>query len=528
MSAPLPFDQYQSMLKEMREMKPEDRELEQDMDGAIQAQAKQSFLHFNSYTWQESDEYVVGRHTREIADALDQAITDYEKGKSTYLIITLPFRHGKSQLISRAFPPYVFGRLQEYEPEIILGTYGQGLSNDMSRDAQNILKSEEYKELYPTVKVDPRKGGVEEWRVEGSRSKLKATGLSGGFIGKGAHVMIVDDYLSGREHAESETRRDTAWTGFTDLTTRLAPVHIVIILATRWHVDDVIGRIQNRNNPIHEDYKPDFPKYNVMHYRAKEDDGTYLFPERYPPQWYATQFGTLSAYRVASELQGEPELPGGNMIKIDNVHYDAEMPDDLLYVRAWDLASSESERAKEDPDYTFGVCVAVEIKIARDLNGKTIQDDTGEPCKFYKVYIEDGRFCKEESTKRNKMIRSAALEDGPSVWQGTESVAGYKDTYTTLRDILDGIRVVRKITLKGDKVTRSAFLEPVFEAGNVFVNGNRNDPWVDLMMKHISQFPNGAHDDGLDALVNAVNLAITRWKEGGALQVDDWARNAVG
>jgi len=522
-----PFDKYQNALKNLREMDPRTRKHHLIEEGCLQASARSSFLHFNAFTWQESDKYVTGRHTVEVAAALDKAVNNFKQGKSTYLVVTLPFRHGKSQLISRAFPPYVLGRLQEEEPEIILGTYGQDLSNDMSRDAQNIIRSPEYKELYPSVNIDPRKGGVEEWRVENSRAKLKATGLGGGFIGKGAHVLIVDDYLSGREHAESEKRRNTAWAGYTDLITRLAPVHIVIILATRWHVDDVIGRIKNKNDKRHEDYEPAYPKYEIMHYRAREEDGTYLFPERYSKSWYGVQFGSLTPYRVAAELQGEPEIPGGKRIKTGSVHFNAVMPDDLLYVRSWDLASSDAEREGDDPDYTFGICVAVRVKRAMDLQGKTIRDSTGDPVEFYDIYIEDGKFCRAEAPRRDKMIRSAALEDGPEVWQGIESVAGYKDKYTTLKAILKGIRIVRKITLKGDKAARAAVLEPPFEAGNVYVDGNMSDPWVNLLFKHLNQFPSGTHDDGVDALVNAFELALTRWEEGGALAPDNYARNAV-
>ena len=507
------FDEYQSELKRIRELDPAARKAEEPYEACLRSMAGNSFLHYNAYTWDQPDPYVVGRHTREIAAACDKAINNFKMGKSTYLVVTVPFRHGKSELISRAFPGYVLGKLRELEPELILATHGQDLSNEMSRDAQDKVVSDEYQHIFPGVKIDPRKSGVEDWRIKGSRAKLKATGLGGSFIGRGAHVLIIDDYLKNRKQADEPLHRDTSWSGFIDLTTRLAPVHIVIILATRWHVDDVIGRIQAKNDKEHEDYKAEFPKYEIMHYRAREDDGTYLFTERYPVDWYNVHFGTLPPYRIASELQGEPVREGGNMFQVDNIIFDAEMPDDLQYVRAWDPASSEEERMSEDPDYTFGICGAVRATVLRDLRGQTIPGDDGKPCTMYEIFIEDGRFCKEEAPARDAMIRQVALEDGPEVWQGTESVAGYKDKFTTLKAALKGIRVVRKITLKGDKVQRASAIEPIFDSSHVYVSGNMSQPWVALLVKQLTEFPGGKHDDGVDALVNMFNLALIRMAE---------------
>jgi len=361
---------------------------------------------------------------------------------------------------------------------------------------------------------------------------LMYVGADGGATGNGAALLVIDDFFKNRKEAESETVRESRWESFkNDFFTRLGPVHIVIVLNTRWHVDDISGRIEDHNDPGHEDYDPHFPKFEQVVFPAMDDEGNFLFPERFPDEWYLAQFailGGVNSYNANCLLQGSPRIRGGNMIKTEHVKFNAEMPDDILYSRAWDLASSEEERDSDDPDYTFGLCCGIRVKKVRDLQGKTIKDDSGEPVLIIKVYVEDGRYCKEEATKRDKIIRGAALEDGPAVWQGTESVAGYKDKYTTMRDILKGIRVVRKIVPRGDKVTRAAILEPIFDAGNIFISGHPStDKWVALMMKHIEEFPKGKHDDGLDALVNAVELALTRWKESGGLVADDFSQNAV-
>jgi len=530
MSAPLPFQDYQATLKKLREMQPAQLEKHKDMACALQANATDSMLHFMEYCWiRSSSPLVVGRHTREICSILDQALEDFRNGISTYISIAVPYRHGKSDASSRYLPAKFVGEFPD-EP-VIVGSYAASLSQKFSKATKRIMNSPAYQELYNT-RLDPKTDNAQVRAIENHSGEMIYVGADGGATGNGAALLVIDDFFKNRKEAESETIRDARWESFqNDFFSRLGPVHIVIVLNTRWHVDDISGRIINCGDPNHESYDPDFPKFKQVVFPAMDDDGNYLFPERYSEHWYRTQFamlGGVNSYAANCLLQGDPSLRGGGILKTEHLHYNAEMPEDLLYSRGWDMASTEDERDSEDPDYTFGLCVAVRVTTLRDLDGRTIMGDDGEPCRKYEIYIEDGRYCREEATKRDKMIRSAALEDGAAVWQGTESVAGYKDAYVTLRDVLHGVRVVRKITVKGDKVTRaSRVLEAALEAGNVYISGSQTDKWVVLLVKHLREFPKGRHDDGVDALVNAVELAITRWKEGGALQVDDWAECAV-
>jgi predicted phage terminase large subunit-like protein len=523
------FDKYQNALKNIREMDPRTRKHNLLEEANLQASAKGSLLHFMEYCWQQpSSPLVVGKHTLEISRILDRAVENFRKGISSYISIAVPYRHGKSDCSSRFLPARFVGEFPD-EP-VIVGSYASSLSEKFSRATKKIMDSPQYKELYE-ARLDKKSDSAKVRAIADHNGEMIYVGADGGATGNGAALLVIDDFFKNRKEAESETIRESRWESFqNDFFTRLGPVHIVIVLNTRWHVDDISGRIINRNDKRHEDYNPHFPQFEQVVFPAMDEDGNYLFPERYSDHWYGVQFAMLGgegSYAANCLLQGEPQVRGGNMIKTEGVHFNAEMPDDLLYVRAWDLASTEEERDSKDPDYTFGICVAVRVNKAVDLQGKTIRDSDGAPVYFYYIYIEDGRFCRAEAPKRDKMIRSTALEDGPEVWQGIESVAGYKDKYTTLKKLLKGIRTVRKITLKGDKVTRAAFLEPIFEAGNVYVNGDMSMPWVNLLFKHLNQFPSGSHDDGVDSLVNAVELAITRWEEGGALSPDNYARNAV-
>ncbi|UDQ98950.1 phage terminase large subunit [Lentisphaerota bacterium WC36G] len=448
--------------------------------------AKWNFLEFIKTVRSSSQEYIVGKHTREITARLDKALDDYRHGISTYLIVTLPFRHGKSEIVSRHLPPYFLGHFPQ--DEIILGTYNQSLSNQMSKSARSVIKSKEYLEIFG-YKLSKEASSVEYWELD-TGGKFQAATINSGATGKGAHVLVIDDYLKGRASAESKTIRDTQWDGFAgDLMTRLAPVHIVIILATRWHADDIIGRIQKRNNPNSDVYDPDFPKFETYKYPARDEKGNYLFTERFPKSWYLSQFATLGSYQAAALLQCDPVIKGGNLLKTNGIQFidEADLPKNIRYFRFWDLASTEKERNSDDPDWTSGALVG--IKVVKGM---------------MQIFIKNVAMCQEESPKRNRLILNTTKNDTHKVQIGVESVAGYKDTYTTLKDLLKGKRIVKKITVSGDKVTRASILEAPLEAGNVFMARGH---WNAAVIDQLQQFPAGDHDDHVDSISGAVHMA---------------------
>jgi len=472
--------------------------------------ARRCHLDFMKYTWRTpASPLIEGRHTREVAERLDRAEADLARSKSSYLIVTLPPRHGKSDLVSRYWPPKVLGRNPDLE--IILTTYGAVLSEEMSRDARGVLSSAEFRELFPDVRLDPEKSAVGFWAIDGRRGKLRAAGLDGGITGKGADVLIVDDYQKNRKEAESPTIRQGNWDSFTnDLMTRLAPAHIVVILATRWHVNDLIGRILEMMKT-----NPEFPHFEVMHFPARTEttrpDGTrqtrWLFPERFSEEYYLRTFATLGAYAAAALMQGEPTLRGGNMLKVENIQIVDEMPAGLLWVRMWDLASTEKERDLDDPDWTVGAKIAAKV-----VNGAEW------------LFIDDMRWCQAEALTRNKLIRDTALADGPGVWQAIEDVGGYKDCVTTMKNILKGKSIVHEVTNRPDKVVCAGEVEPIYSEGHVVM---RRGWWNQEAIQEMADFPNGVHDDKVDAVTKGWPLALERWNKAGKFGAPAMRRGMV-
>lgn len=105
--------------------------------------------------------------------------------------------------------------------------------------------------------------------------------------------------------------------------------------------------------------------------------------------------------------------------------------------------------------------------------------------------------------KRNLLIENTAQNDGSSIRIGIESVAGYKDAYTTIKDIRKGSHSVQKVNVSTDKVIRAGEMEPVFEAGNVHF---RKTWWNQPVLEQLAQFPAGTHDDFVDSITGAASF----------------------
>lgn len=434
-----------------------------------------TMLGFLEYIWWMPTPLLIGRHTRAICEAIDKAIDRFLAGESSFLDIAVPFRHGKSDIVSRALPAYFLGRCAAQEPDVIMSGYGAELVEAFSRDTKRIINSDAYRLLFPACVLARGANNLSAWSMDGSAGKVTVAGLGGAVTGKGGHLIILDDYCKTRAEAVSDRYRDRTWDSFkADLMTRRAPVSIVIVCATPWHVDDLRGRIRRE-----ERQNPDFPKFQQLKFPARNPDGTYLFPERFPESWYREQYATLGKL-AAGLMDCAPMLEGGNRFDVSKVKIHnslAEFPQ-TRYVRAWDLASSAKERDKDDPDWTVG-------------ERGTITTENGAS----HLWITDAAFIQAEAPRRDALIQSTARADGPSTPQYIEAFGGYKDAFTTLKQILKGISVVMPSHLPGDKSAKLSPLEPIFDAGNVHL---LRGPWNEPFLRHFTEFPDGAHDDFCD------------------------------
>lgn len=445
-------------------------------------------------TYPPTNDYVYGKHTHALLAELDKTTRMIEAGESRYLCVTMPPRHGKSDIVSRRYPNWHLIRNPNHE--IILASYSFSLASELSYELREQMRT-----IGPVygIGVKSDRSAIASWRVTGHRGALHASGIGGSITGKGAHILIVDDYFKNREEAESEGQRKKRWESFeSDLLTRLAPVHATIIVANRWHEDDIVGRIIKKNDPESDDYNPEFPVFEIISFPAIDEEGNWLFPERFTTKWYETQRAFMGAYSWNAQALQNPQPRTGNMLRADMIQrIDIDkIPKDVEWMRGWDIASSGKERMKDDPDFSVGTLAAY----YRPWNAIFVRD------------VQRGQW---STLDRDRKILATAEEDGASVTVRIEAVAGYVDTYNRIRSVLSGKSIVRKVTPERDKVARASTIEPIFESGKVFIVtcGGRDPAWVPQWIPEFLNFPGGSHDDQVDSLVIAVYDQMVKLKK---------------
>lgn len=459
---------------------------------AIMELCRRKHERFMRHTWRLSDPFIAGTHTKAICERIDRAIVDFRNGKSTYCVVLVPFRHGKSDMLSRYLPPRFLGEFPD--SELICASYSAEKAEEFSRFARNIMRTEEYRSIYPNVTLSDESQSVSEWGVSVNgkwrNGKAQFMGLQGSATGKGAACMLIDDYCKGPEEANSESWRNKTWEVFNQaFFTRRAPVSIVFICVTPWHTDDLVGRIQRE-----QDTNPMFPKFEFMRFPAFDPSyptGT-LFPERFNQSWYEESRAALGEYGTAALMQCNPTIRGGRLLKTDRIVYVEPsqwetITRGLRFVRAWDLASSQ-----DSGDSTSGTKMA----------GRMTRAQSGAVT--YNLFIDDVTHGRWEALQRNNIIQDTALNDG-SISVGIEAFGAYKDAYTQIRDALKGVRNVLAIRLPGDKEAKAGAVIPLFEAGKVYV---KKAPWNAEVVKQWSEFPGGKHDDHVDSLTVGASMIM--------------------
>jgi len=259
------------------------------------------------------------------------------------IIISAPPRHGKSRLIDIWTPIWILENYPEYQ--VILASYGADLSEGFGREVRDLIKDHE-DELRIRIRRDS--GRVDDFLTEGGGGMM-SRGLKGSITGRGANVLLIDDYVKEVKEALSQVYRDYIWNWFTTTAyTRLEPGGTCIIIATRWHSDDLIGRILSA-------YPGQWTNIVLPAIAEQEDiigrpPGAPLFAERYPLPVLMDRLEVLGSSFFQALYQQRPldesrRLADGNWLKIVEI-----VPwTRLRLARIWDLAATE-----EGGDFTVG------------------------------------------------------------------------------------------------------------------------------------------------------------------------------
>ncbi|MDZ4771213.1 MAG: terminase family protein [Chloroflexota bacterium] len=228
------------------------------------------------------------------------------------LAIFIPPRHGKSQVVARLFPAWFLGR--NPDARVILTGYGASLVEKHSRAVRNWVRSAPYARIFPDVKIASDSAARASWDIADHDGGMDAVGIDGAVTGKGAHLLVIDDPVKNRQQAESSHLRAQIWESYTDdLLTRLEPGGAVALIMTRWHADDLGGRLLAR--------EPDAWHVIRLPALAEDDDplgrapGAALWAARYSIETLASRRASMGAYAFAALYQQQPIAREGGLFK---------------------------------------------------------------------------------------------------------------------------------------------------------------------------------------------------------------------
>lgn len=278
-------------------------------------------------------------------------------GKIDRLLIAAPPGHGKSWLGSHHFPGWILG--QDPTCNVIAVSHTDELAAGWGRKVRNLVMSAEHQRLFPTsiVSEDNRAGG--RWGLtEGG--EYFAVGVGGAVIGRRADWVVIDDPLRGAEDAESETVRKNMWLWFTsDLITRLRPNAKIILIATRWHLEDLTGRLLEESRSGRGD------RWETVVLPAIANDrdplnrapGEALWPESYPVT-ALERIKSLESSRQWEALYQQNPVPesGGIIDRTWFKTWKQPAPPKLDFVlQSWDTALTAKDTSSYSACLTFGV-----------------------------------------------------------------------------------------------------------------------------------------------------------------------------
>ena len=454
---------------------------------AIQIEAQEDLYFFSRYMFKERRKYkwLHNWHHRVVCDALMKVY----RGETKRLIINIPPRYSKTELAVINFMAWCFGKAPD--SEFIHVSYSATLAANNAFQTRNLVQEEAYKRVFPDFALREDSKAKDDWRTA-KGGVCYSQGTGGTITGFGAGkfrdsfggAIIIDD-----PHKASEARSDTIRKGVIEwfqntLESRTnSPDTPIIVIMQRLHEEDLAGWLLDGGNG---------EEWEHLCLSAIQDDGSALWPAKHNIETLE-RMELAAPYVFAGQYRQRPSPPAGGFFKPDHIEIVDALPADITHqVRAWDLASSENEG-----DFTAGV------REAKSRDGY--------------IYIVDVQHAQLGPDGVEKRIKQTAELDGKSVAirlpqdPGQAGKAQAKNFITKL----SGFNVKAE-TVSGDKITRAQPFAAQVNVGDVKML--RGD-WNKAFIEELRNFPNGKHDDQVDAgsdAFNELNEARTPKKPAGA------------
>lgn len=301
--------------------------------------ARNSLIEFTRFT---KPDYEVNWHHEVLGKYLDQFVT----GEIRRLMVFMPPRHGKSELVSRRLPAYLFGKCPN--ASIISCSYSADLASRMNRDVQRIIDSPEYHRVFPettlnstNIRTTSRGNYLRNsdiFEIVGNTGVYRSAGIGGGITGMGMDFGIIDDPIKNRDEAISHTYREKVWEWYTStFYTRMEKGASLLLTMTRWHEDDLAGRILAHAKHTGEEWTViNFPAIaeESKSFDDPRESGEPLWPGKYTSSQLDEIRNVLGLYQWLALYQQRPTPIEGGMWKYDTIDANRvqEAPDNLIRI----------------------------------------------------------------------------------------------------------------------------------------------------------------------------------------------------
>lgn len=425
--------------------------------------------------------YQTSPHIEQLCEALEWAVST----PNARLIVTMPPRHSKSLNVSEHLPAWFLGR--NPDKRVIGASHSASLAYTFSRRVRN--KIADYRYPFPGISVADDKGAVQAWDIQHHQGGYVAVGVGGSPTGQGGDLIIIDDPIRGAADAESETVRDALWEWYQGtLRTRLEPNGAIIVTATRWHEDDLTGRLIEAEKAGGESWRH-------LHLEAINDAGEPLWPERWPLEALERIRSAVGTRVFEAQYQGRPAPAEGGTFKRDWWRFWDQRPaldafDKLI--QSWDMTFRETKAGSYVVGQVWGAIGADrylldQVRLRTDFPGAL-----------------------------------AALRDLSDRWPQTneklvENKANGPAVVAMLQHEIPGLIEVQP---EGGKEARANAVSWQVEAGNVYLPDPQRYPWVTEYLEEMAAFPNAKHDDQVDATSQALVRLMNRGGDFAAITDD--------
>lgn len=452
----------------------------------LKLEAPTSFSRFLGYS---NPKYELEWFHKEIADHCQMLL----EGKIKNLMVFMPPQHGKSEIISRNFPAFAFG--QNPDLKIVGSSYSADLAEQFSRAIQRTIDSREYHEIFPDTYLNGSDGryvkncirNVDFFELVGHRGFYKAVGVGGALTGTPVDIAIIDDPVKDANEANSVTYRQRVWDWYnTVLTTRLHNHSRQLFIMTRWHEDDLAGRILKAEP--NEWVVLSIPAICEQEHdggKSERHIGDALWPSHHSIEKLLKQ--KARAPREFSALyQQHPTIEGGNIVKrhwfkkISLAEFRSLRFNEPMHFYLDTAYNKKKQGQDNDPS---GILAACRIRnYIYIYNAMKVWKEMPDLLRF----LPDFMGANEASDESKLHVEPKA--NGESVIQMLKEIST--------------LNVKETETPKDSKEVRLRAVSPRIECGRVFlVDGDWNEEFLD----EVCGFPTQPHDEFVDILGYAIN-----------------------